>query len=232
MTFQLIAFGTLEIKVIQSITSEVEAKGLNAQDLPFAVIRLPDERRIQSDFLLKVIQTLKSSINAKFHEDQAQILNAAVYLVRDKIKASYGVTSPTNSHLYNSLSSSLDLTKANSPDHSDLFKMYGFLERFLRANIYVTKDKVCDPENGYLATRPFDGILGYDVTDDILFLSEKLLQYKKEKIIKYQAIFKRKPQDVVQTNSGSGRNGLFPSASSSNTTTTTTATSTETATPK
>lgn len=201
MKFKLVAFDLLVNNVKVSINSLLIHHGiikrhdLVEHELNDHVKKLPVARRQQCQWLLKVIDLLTKS------ERQANaelILNAAVYHVRNQIELTYRGclnqffiynASPDNSNLYNSLTTSLNITNNNAPGKDDLLQMYSELCRFLQQHVYHSGQV----EKGYLAVQAFSSkqIEGYSVEDDIKALIEnesklKVQQIGDVKVRKYQ----------------------------------------------
>ena len=178
MSFQLVSYPLLVKHIEASLKTEVEHHRQNSQNLAAAIQNLPEERRIQAQYLLTVVECLKAS--DKSPEDKARVLNAAAYYVHAKIYSTYKyLLSPERSTLYNSLTTSLNLNAENEPDSSDLLDLYEPLQHFMQAHVY----KGADPRKGYLGAdkQPFssDRIEGYDVAADLKRLINIIAKLRK-----------------------------------------------------
>lgn len=149
MGFTKVAFKELVVKINQSID------GLLSYHKKKSIAELKsEERKIQAQFLLKIIENLK---------DQAQIpdtkktiiLNAAVYYVHSVIKSEYYARSPEWSTFFGSLSTSLGITNNNVPLDSDLEEFYSSLVEYIRTNVYCNPN---DTTSGYLKKQIFEGL--------------------------------------------------------------------------
>lgn len=188
MSFKLVSYELLKQNIQESISTEIISHNLNPADLKRALKSLRAnsfQRAIQCQYLLAVSNCLEA---AEIEEDKMLVLNAAVYYVREQIKDSYqlytyGVSffsSPENSTLYNSLTTSLNITNQNSPDPEDVLEMYTALEGFMRAQVYQ------DPDTGkvYREDHSFseEKIKGYKVESSIKDLVQKTSRLKQEQI--------------------------------------------------
>ncbi|MBL7479104.1 hypothetical protein [Legionella bononiensis] len=174
MSFELVAFEILKTSIRESIGSLIRDHDKNYKIDPDklweATQILPEERRVQSQLLLKTIELLEK------HEDKveaARVLNTLAFYIYEKIVGTYGgiysfVLSSDNSSMKRYLGVSLNLTKTNTPGEIDLVDMYQSLVKFLSDNIYVAGD--C--RRGYLPYQPFE-IKGYKVEDDLKDLISK-----------------------------------------------------------
>lgn len=198
MGFQLVDYRTLSNNIRESISTELNKHGfIYNKDLvralsPFS--KKHSERAIQCKFLLIVLDCLNQSAN----KEKEIILNAAVYYVREQIYESYQGTltpyfiSPERSYLFNSLTTSLNLTKDNFPNSTDLYKMYFALHQFMMEHVY----KNSNPEEGYLELdqQSFSEkkIIGYKVEEVLQDLVKKLadLELKQIELTKEQQITK------------------------------------------
>ena len=161
--------------------------------------------------LLKTVELLDKS--NKEPKDKALILNAAAYFIRDKIKVTYKRTSPENSNLFNSLTTSLDLTTVNKPEQDESIEMYVALEKFFRSNVY----KHSDPRKGYLDELPFSSekIKGYTVEDDIRYLIKTLLTMKLETVDVAEEKHQKQLKEAKKSGSkSSGLLGMFGGSTS------------------
>ncbi|CEG57395.1 hypothetical protein [Legionella fallonii] len=171
MSFTLVAYETLKARIKESIVTLLRHHKLDPTTLDESLKKLPEERRIQATFLLKTIAYLDPMHPQTDAETTIKMrtLNAAAYYVWEKIGASYGWTSPENSNLFVSLTSSLELGKENKPNDANLADMYSDLEKHLRKGTYNNSR----PRRGYLDAQAFK-IDGYSVEADILDLRDKL----------------------------------------------------------
>ncbi|MFA6303392.1 MAG: hypothetical protein WC627_09745 [Legionella sp.] len=226
MGFTLVEYEMLKGKVQVSISTYVGQAQFDATRMNKAHAKLTDgNRRIQCQCLLKLMELLDApACPEQFKNKKNLILNGAVFHIRSQIFNSYVATSATNSDLYKLLTSSLGITKKNTPENDDLFQMYGLLEKFLRANAYNTEKGICDPELGHLKERPFSAIRDYSIDDDICELSEVLSKLKIEKI-KY---YKNHPEGKQKTNSNNANAGFFGSSNSGSSATSTSENDTKT----
>lgn len=166
MSFTLVAYEKLKNHIEEAI------KTLVSHHKKETVGEIPDERRIQAQVLLKTIELcdkIKVSTDDE-RNDQATILNAAVYYIHLQIENSYKgsyLTKPTNSNFYNSLTTSLDLSVNNTPSLIERRNLFAALDLFQREHMY----KDGDAAKGVLSTQVFD-IKGYSIKDDNLALTE------------------------------------------------------------
>lgn len=197
MGFQYVAYNLLEKYIKESIATELKHHKIDEKDLKKGLGVLHSthsERAKQCKFLLAVIGKLNQSES----DDKTCILNAAAFYIRNQIIESYTYiltsifTTPENSNLFNSLTTSLSLTKDNLPSLKDLQNMYCTLERFMKAHVY----KDSDPRNGYLKTslQIFSRrkIKDYDVEVTLADLLKKItkLQLKQMKLAKEEQLTK------------------------------------------
>lgn len=166
MSFTLVAYDKLKKDIEEAIRTLV------SHHKKEAVKDLPGERRIQAEVLSKTIE-LCDKMKVSTDDDrkkQATILNAAVYYIHLQIKNSYKgsyLTQATNSNFYNSLTTSLVLSKDNTPSSIELRNLFAALNLFQRGHMY----KDGDAAKGVLATQAFD-IEGYSIKADNLALTE------------------------------------------------------------
>lgn len=175
MSFTLVAHDKLKTSVIESIVSLIKHHKkdhlVDPAKLQDSLPLLPDERRTHADFLLKVASLTDamdtSSVPAA--QKRARILNAAVFYLYDKIEQSYKGTglSPERSNFYNSLRTSLNIDKDNTPNDIDKKDMYTDLKSFLCMHTY----KEGKSEKGYLDLQVFGSVFQYHVVNDIKDLS-------------------------------------------------------------
>ena len=173
MAYQLIAFDKLCISVNECITALLKHHGLEGSDQGKLIEKLDKDRRIQVQFLLKIIEVL---VNSKKDDlEKSQILTAAIYHIKDEIEVSYKkyYGNPESSNLYNNLGTSLDLNKNNALEPYEKFKLYSSLNQFLRSIVYIDSE----PGKGYLDLQLISKgqIKGYSVEKDIISLGNKLL---------------------------------------------------------
>jgi hypothetical protein len=184
MPFQLVAHDLLKVGIKESIKSEIlhHSPGYKVnidkldEGIKEVLKKTSSGRDIQANILLKFMD-LTSALPSESDEEktvQARILNAAVYHLRRQIELSYlnGLAnrSPTKSAFFNYLTTSLNLTKDNSPSPHEIVVMYKELESFFRKHTY----KDSDPVKGYLDLPAF-AIEGFSVEDDISDLKSKIL---------------------------------------------------------
>ncbi len=179
MGFQVVAFQELANKVKESVKTLLTHHRLDPNQQEESLKQLDDTRRIHAQLLLKIVGALEHSNWSPIQK--AHILNGAVYFVRYQIDLSYkrlNLVSVERSSLYNSLTSSLDLKKDNTPNREDLIELYSNFLTFLQANVYLSGD----PGKGYLEEQIFSKtkIKGYQVETDIESLSDKINELKKE----------------------------------------------------
>ncbi|KGP63545.1 hypothetical protein EP47_05305 [Legionella norrlandica] len=175
MSFELVAYDLLQKRIKESIITLIKSNNkkakINPDKLEDSVKEVSEERQPQVMVLLKTMDLLdKSSLP---NEEKARVLNAFAYYIREQIAISYGWISPERSNFYNSLTTSLDLTKNNSPNDQDLYAMYFALEEFLRTNVYNN----ADPIKGYLVEQSF-AIEKYSAVKDIRDLVQKVSELK------------------------------------------------------
>ncbi|KTC88299.1 hypothetical protein [Legionella cincinnatiensis] len=188
MGFQYVEHKLLEKYIKESIATELKHHRIYDKDLKTALRTLyktHPERATQCKYLLAVI----GGLNRSDIENKTCILNAAAFYIWNQIDESYQgmVTSvflsPTNSNLYNSLRTSLDLTKENKPDSKDLQDMYSALIQFMREHVYLDPNV---PINGYLEERQQifskKRIRGYDVEKVLSDLIEKIKASELEQV--------------------------------------------------
>lgn len=189
MGYNLLPYDKLKLSVKQSIDSLVIHHGYDEKNLDISLNKLPEGRRIQSMFLLKIVMILDNS--NKNEQDKSRLVTAAVYYVREQIAATYSYISPENSNLYNSLTTTLNLDKCNQPGQNEVIELYSCLKEFLLSNVYVKSD----PRQGYVEDQLFSKkfIKGYSVEEDIKKLG-KMTQKLNVKIIDEEAE-KRDQQD-------------------------------------
>lgn len=174
MGFQLVAFDKLATAVKESIVTLLKYHGHDPSKLTESIKKLDTDRRIQSQWLLIITALLDTSREEPINK--ARILNAAVYYVRAQIALTYGKLPPERSNFYNSLTTSLALTKENQPGIKDEEAMYSSLVQFIRSNAYNSGN----PSEGYLSENPFSNekICGYKVGTDLIMLSTKAHELK------------------------------------------------------
>lgn len=213
MGFQLVAYDKLALSVKESIKTLLKHHELDPNKLSDSVEKLDDERRIQAQLLLTIVTRLEESPISAI--DKARVLNAAVYYIWDKISATYQYIRPERSNLYNSLTSSLELTKENQPAPDDLLEMYVRLGKFLSAHVY----NAGDPRKGYLSEQVFspEKIKGYHIESDIKTLAIKSHVLKMDIIALAE---KTHEKEMLDAKKGSGKSskgllGLFATSSSS-----------------
>ena len=215
MGFELIAYDLLKRYINESIVTELKSHKIDTKDITKALCRLSKnhpERAMQCRYLRTIIDCLDKS--DKNIIEQGIILNAAAFYVHRQIYESYqGVVTPylaipENSTLYNSLTTSLNLTLENFPDSNDLEVMYIPLVKFMQSHVYVDSD----PKNGYLskARQLFseEKIKGYKVEKDIKDLLERVTKLKKEQIDKTREAQTKDTESKV----GPGYLGIFAKA--------------------
>ncbi|KTD56354.1 Dot/Icm T4SS effector [Legionella santicrucis] len=198
MGFQYVEHKLLEKYIKESITTELKHHKIYDKDLKNALRTLyktHPERATQCKYLLAVM----GGLNRSEIENKTCILNAAAFYIWNQIDESYqGVVTPvflrpTNSNLYNSLTTSLSLTKENMPDSKDLQSMYGALSKFMRAHVYLDSN---NPRNGYLEERlqifSKKRIRGYEVEKVLSDLIEKInaLELEQVKLAKEDQLVK------------------------------------------
>lgn len=180
MSFDLVDYGKLKGKLLQSILKLIEKgdKTVKVDDatdldkLEDLLIKVSDDRRPQCRLILRSIKLLDEPTSPP---DKARVLNALAYFIHQQIEASYTRTSPTNSTFYNDLTTSLALTKENMPDNLDLPDMYTALSKFLRSRIYISGD----PRQGYLPKQEFkfpDPL--YKIENDIKAIELKMSELR------------------------------------------------------
>ena len=187
MGFRYVEYDKLSKYIRESIATEIRSHRLNDKNLQRALKYLfigHPERATQCRYLLAVLGCL----DKPYAKDQKRILNAAAYYIRDQIFESYQgkVTPiflvPENSTLFNSLTTSLDLTKENFPDSKDLLEMYISLGKFMQTHTY----KDSDPERGYLepASQSFSRrkIRGFEVEEVLQDLVKKIAELRLKQI--------------------------------------------------
>ncbi|KTD51260.1 hypothetical protein [Legionella quateirensis] len=177
MAFELVAYEILKTNIIESIISLIKSHDskykIDPEKLWEAVEILPEERRVQSQQLLKTINLLDNQKEHMDKDEVARVLNTLAFYIYEKIENSYSglyalVLSSDRSSFKRCLELSLDLKLSNKPGDIELVDMYKSLEKFLSDNVYVGGD--C--RKGYLPNQPFD-IKGYKVEDDIKDLISK-----------------------------------------------------------
>lgn len=168
MSFDLVAYDVLKASIKESIKAVIQKQRpdhiIDPAKLKDSVVLLNDARRIPAEFLLKVIDLTDVMEASKTRQN---ILNGAVFFIREKIAAE-GYLSP-RSKLYEKLTTSLALTKENTPSNNDLLAMYRALERFLRTHVYKSGDSL----KGFLDDQVFV-IKDYSVTHDITSLTTRV----------------------------------------------------------
>lgn len=214
MSFTLIAYDELKKSIKECIRDEVKSKNLDAiNNLEDSIDKLPDPRRIQVRFLLKTIELLdaKPPTNESQKRNQARILNAAVFDVLDHIDESYENSfprrSPTNSNLYNLLNIAINADKGNKPSNSDKVEMYSALRKFLCDHTYERSN----PIYGYLAKQFFD-IRGYNVKEDIKFLTTNIEKWRCEVLDEAEKIHLKEMEAIQPAKNSSDIWSLFASS--------------------
>ncbi|KTD75255.1 hypothetical protein [Legionella waltersii] len=173
MTFQLVAYEKLKGNLIESVKTLIKHytpkadTDVDPSKLENLLNGVTADRRPQCFFLLKVIGLLDKSSEST--DSKARVLNSLAFYLHQKIEASYTHLSPTNSNLYNALTTALGLSKENTPDKLDLPDMYSALSEFLRTRIY----KLGDPRNGYLNEQVLD-IPDYEIETDLKAIENKM----------------------------------------------------------
>jgi hypothetical protein len=221
MGFQLVDYNLLEKNIKESIDTELRSHRLNPRKLNKAIEALSRnhlERAIQCQYLFVVRDCLNTAAADDKSEEGIQarkmVLNAAAYYVREQIFESYqgSVTpyflAPENSTLFNSLTTSLNLTTDNLPDTKDLRDMYVALEHFMKAHVYKDSDSV----NGYLDDEKqvfsADKINGYKVEKALTDLVQKIAALESEQIDKTREEYLTKESTLAQK-SGASLFGMF-----------------------
>lgn len=205
MSFELVAHDKLKQSIKESIVSLIKhhhpTRPVDPEKLAASIVLLPDERRTQAEFLLKVAtltETMDTS-SVPAQQKRARILNAAVYYVFTKIEKSYEegylssftpsfIVSPEGSNFFKSLRTSLKIDTDNTPNETDVKDMYTDLKLFLSSHIY----KEGKAEKGYLdeALQSFASVHQYHIKSDIDDLSDQIaslessLRKKAEKLHK------------------------------------------------
>lgn len=181
MPFELVALDLLKASLKESIITLIKS---HIKPLPYdeskaeeLIQKLPEERRVQVKFLQKTMLVLDKSPPKTELEgiNQARILNAAAYYVRDQIAKTYNYVSPERSTFFNSLTTSLNLKVDNQPVRNDLVDMYAALEEFMRNQVF----KDGDPRKGIVKKHPYL-IRGYCVENDIISLATKVFDWRIE----------------------------------------------------
>lgn len=163
MSFDLVAYEKLKSNIVEAVATLVKHHKKEAVD------EIPTERRVQAQVLLKTIE-LCDKIKASTDEGrkkQATILNAAVYYIHLQIEETYKRTSPTNSNFYNSLTTSLELSRDNTPSQNELLDLFTALASFQREHIFIDSDA----RKGFLPTQVFN-IKDYCIVADNLALTK------------------------------------------------------------
>lgn len=209
MSFDLVAYDRLKTSVYNSIKSLIQSYNpkckVKHDTIDDAISEIPTlERQVQARVLLRTVDLLKNSTD---ESEQARVLNAMVYFIREQIGAKYKHTSPEGSTLYCSLTTSLGINKENEPSRNELLDMYRSLESFLCDQVYVESDA----RKGYSESQPF-AIEGYSVENDIKDIIEKRNALKIEVI---DAAKKLYLQQHKPAKSKGGFMGIFSSSSSS-----------------
>jgi hypothetical protein len=221
MGFQLVDYNLLEKNIKESIDTELRSHRLNPRKLNKAIDALSRnhfERSIQCQYLLAVRDCLNTAAahdkSAEGIEARKIVLNAAAYYVRAQIFDSYqgAVTpyflAPENSTLFNSLTTSLNITTENCADTKDLRDMYVALERFMKAHVY----KDSDSGKGYLEVEKqifsADNIKGYKVEKVLTDLVQKIAALELEQIDKTREEYLIKESTLAQK-SGASHLGMF-----------------------
>lgn len=181
MSFTLVAYDVLKASIKESVKTLVRSHGLHPSQWEESVKLLHAERRIPAMFLLKTISLLDASDKPL---EQARILNAAAYFIRDQIGHTYSYGSPERSTFYNSLTTSLGLNKENKPERDDLVEMYSPLKRFLRKGVYM----YVGPKLVYLDVQLFN-IEGYSAAKDLEVLSNNLQGWETEATKEAEALY-------------------------------------------
>lgn len=204
MAFELVDYERLKGKIVESIsTLETHHAELKS--------KVPEHRKAQGKFLQDVISVLDKSPDLDKtpgqEKERAWVLNMAVFLVRDKISREYNyLSSPANSNLYNSLTTSLDINTVNFPTSQHLRVGYPKLEKFLCTYTYIDGN----PEKGYLPHPSF----GYHIKDDIIYLTNKRAKFRvelvNEQFAGYEAAQKAKTAaTATATATSSGARSIF-----------------------
>ncbi len=192
MSFVLVAHDKLKQSIKESIITLIkhhtDNRPVDPDKLKEAVVKLPDDRRTQAEFLLKVISLtdLMDTSNPLAIQRKARVLNAAAYYVHTKIEKSYDegyisryvpkfIMSEENSDFFKSLRTALVIDDENKPNNNDLVDMYKDLKQFLCNHVY----KDGDPRKPYLDLQAFSadsvqGVYGYEVEKDIRDLTDKV----------------------------------------------------------
>ncbi|STY28900.1 Dot/Icm T4SS effector [Legionella wadsworthii] len=208
MGFQYVEYDTLAKYIRESIATEVRRHGIDDRNLTKALRILyisHPERATQCKYLLAVLNCLDKSSLA----NKECVLNAAAFYIRDQISVSYkeALTSrflaPENSTLFNTLTTSLNLTLDNFPDSKNLLDMYDALNQFMHAHVYQDGD----PRKGYLdlSKQPF-------ANNKIKkFKVEKVLQDLVTKVagLRLKLIDKAKEEQSKESSKKPTRLGLF-----------------------
>jgi hypothetical protein len=202
MSFELVAYEKLKISIYDSIKSLIKSHNpklrVRPENIEESISEIPsEERQTQARVLLKTVDLLQNSTN---ESEQARVLNAMVYYVREQISATYKHASPEGSKLFCSLTTSLGINKDNEPGRNDLSDMYDSLVKFLYEHVYVEGDA----RKGYLDKQPF-AIQGYSVEKELETLVEK------SKTLQIEIIKAAKHLNAQQHKSGKHHSGILSS---------------------
>jgi len=181
MSFELVALDLLKKSLKESIITLIKS---HIKPLPYdeskareLLEKLPEERKVQAKYLQRTMAMLDKSPPRTELEgiNQARVLNAAAYYVRDQIAKTYNYISPEGSTFYNSLTTSLNLKIDNQPARNDLVDMYAALEEFMRNQVF----KEGDPRKGAIKKHLYL-INSYTVETDIITLATKVFEWRVE----------------------------------------------------
>jgi hypothetical protein len=107
----------------------------------------PPTRLFPITMLIKTTEILANKTDIE-EKDKDILLNAMTFYIRDQIEVEYRKgpyhSNPNNSLLYNCLGDTLNLSKDNQPDLSDMHLMYSSLLQFLSEEIYCDIDVIKD----------------------------------------------------------------------------------------
>jgi hypothetical protein len=221
MSFTYIEHEVFANKIHEAIKTLVEyhlpGREVDLNDLRPSVSLLDTERRIQCEFLLTVAE-LTQKLDASTDEEREirnATFNAAAFYIHQQIKRDYKqswipLVTPESSKLYSVLSTALDLTKENMPDHNDLLTMYTNLKKLICDNVYVNG---VPPEFLPPDQQPFSDtcIHEYQVEHDLKYLTKKIRDLTKSIAKETCAIEKKTIKDSFkpQSKEGAGFFGLF-----------------------
>ncbi|HRD69970.1 MAG TPA: hypothetical protein PK657_07485 [Legionella sp.] len=148
----------------------------NISQLDYYINKLPHERRMQVNILLKTMNLLDAS--SLEDKEKSIILTALSYYIHQQIKNNVKykiIFSPLRSNFFQSLTTSLNLKENNQPDEDEEKMMYEKLSVFLKSYVYNEGD----PLKGYKMFSLFKEIKEYSVEDHIIELKERILVLEK-----------------------------------------------------